>query len=56
LPIHLQQAYRFLGLGPGSFPVAERCSNELLSLPMYPELKAEEIEFVVDILKKSLRS
>jgi dTDP-4-amino-4,6-dideoxygalactose transaminase len=54
VPIHLQKAYSFLGLGPGSFPVAERCARELLSLPMYPELRAEQIEFVVNTLKDCL--
>lgn len=44
IPVHLQDAYRGLGLGPGSFPVAERTALELLSLPMYPELPAEHIE------------
>jgi dTDP-4-amino-4,6-dideoxygalactose transaminase len=55
LPIHLQKAYSFLGLGPGSFPVAERCASELLSLPMYPELRSEDIELVVEVLRSSLR-
>ncbi len=55
LPIHLQEAYSFLGLGPGSFPVAERCAREILSLPMYPELRSEDIELVVDVLKRCLR-
>src|SRR5215831_5406939 len=45
VPIHLQRAYAFLGLGPGSFPVAERCAREFLSLPMYPELRPDQIEF-----------
>ena len=54
VPIHLQKAYGFLGLGPGSYPVAERCAEEFLSLPMYPELTAEQIEFVVNALKESL--
>jgi dTDP-4-amino-4,6-dideoxygalactose transaminase len=54
VPIHLQKAYSFLGLGPGSFPVAERCAREFLSLPMYPELRAEQIEFVVKTLKGCL--
>jgi dTDP-4-amino-4,6-dideoxygalactose transaminase len=54
VPIHLQKAYAFLGLGPGSFPVAERCAKEFLSLPMYPELTEEQIQFVVDTLKESL--
>src|ERR1051326_58846 len=54
VPIHLQKAYGFLGLGPGSFPVAEQCAKEFLSLPMYPELTPEKIQFVVDTLKESL--
>ena len=54
VPIHLQQAYAFLGLQPGSFPVAERCARELLSLPMYPELRPEQIEFVAQALKQCL--
>ena len=55
VPIHLQKAYTFLGLGPGSFPVAEHCAHEFLSLPMYPELRPEQIEFVVETLKESLQ-
>jgi dTDP-4-amino-4,6-dideoxygalactose transaminase len=54
IPIHLQKAYNFLGLRPGSFPVAERCARELLSLPMYPELCPQQIEFVVSNLKECL--
>jgi dTDP-4-amino-4,6-dideoxygalactose transaminase len=54
VPIHLQKAYSFLGLGAGSFPVTERCAQELLSLPMYPELTTDQIEFVVDTLKNCL--
>ena len=42
LPTHLQEAYRDLGLGPGSLPVTERAANEVLSLPMFPELTEEE--------------
>jgi dTDP-4-amino-4,6-dideoxygalactose transaminase len=54
VPIHLQKAYTFLGLGPGSYPVAEQAASELLSLPMYPELTHAQIEFVVQALKESL--
>jgi len=46
VPIHLQPAYAFLGYQKGSFPVTEKCAQELLSLPMYPELTAEQIETV----------
>jgi len=55
VPIHLQEAYAFLGLRAGRFPVSERCAREFLSLPMYPELREEQIEFVVNTLKECLR-
>ncbi len=54
VPLHLQKAYAFLGLPPGSFPVAERCAREFLSLPMYPELGIEQIQFVAQTLKDCL--
>lgn len=46
VPIHLQPAFRFLGLQRGRFPVTERCAEELLSLPMFPELQPAEVQFV----------
>ncbi len=42
-PAHLQGAYRDLGYAPGSFPASEAAANEVLSLPMYPELTDEEV-------------
>lgn len=42
-PVHLLQAYADLGHGPGSYPHAEAVANEILSLPMYPELTEEMI-------------
>jgi dTDP-4-amino-4,6-dideoxygalactose transaminase len=54
IPVHLQEAYRFLGRGRGSFPVAERCAEEFLSLPMFPELTREQIHAVADELKLCL--
>ncbi len=41
-PIHLQPAYAFLGYQPGDFPVAEKASQEVLSLPMHPFLSREQ--------------
>jgi dTDP-4-amino-4,6-dideoxygalactose transaminase len=54
VPVHLQEAYRCLGHRAGSFPVAERCAEEFLSLPMYPELTAEQIHLVATELKSSV--
>ena len=47
IPIHLQEAYRSLGVAPGSLPISERLSREILSLPMYPELTAEQVAEVI---------
>lgn len=49
-PIHLQQAYAFLGHGPGDFPIAEHSADTLLSLPMYAELTDDQLEFVAGTL------
>jgi dTDP-4-amino-4,6-dideoxygalactose transaminase len=46
IPIHLQEAYRYLGLEKNSFPVAEKYAEEFISLPMFPELTKEQIEYV----------
>jgi dTDP-4-amino-4,6-dideoxygalactose transaminase len=45
-PVHLQKAYANLGLVRGSLPVTEVCADEVLSLPMFPELGREQIEAV----------
>jgi dTDP-4-amino-4,6-dideoxygalactose transaminase len=49
-PVHLTGAYRFLGHGPGSFPVAERAAGQMLSLPMYPHLTEGAQQRVVEVL------
>lgn len=51
VPIHLQEAYSFLGHGKGSFPIAEKCAEEFVSLPMFPELTREQIEYIVNQIK-----
>jgi len=52
IPVHLQQAYRYLGYGTGSFPTAEKCAEELVSLPMFPELMEEQIRYIVHEIKQ----
>jgi dTDP-4-amino-4,6-dideoxygalactose transaminase len=46
IPVHLQAAYRSLGYGRGAFPVAEQCADEFVSLPMFPELTNQQLEWV----------
>lgn len=46
VPLHLQAAYSELKLTQGMFPVSERCAAEELSLPMFPELTDEQVEYV----------
>jgi dTDP-4-amino-4,6-dideoxygalactose transaminase len=47
-PIHLQGAYRSLGYGKDSFPNAEAVANEIVSLPLYPSLTEEEVQYVCE--------
>lgn len=47
VPLHLQEAYRHLQYPPGSFPVCEKVASEILSLPMYPQLRADQSQRVV---------
>ncbi len=50
LPLHLQPAYRSLGIGPGSFPVTEAAARQVLSLPLFPEMTDEQQERVAAAL------
>lgn len=52
VPVHLQDAYAFLELKEGSYPVSERCAAEELSLPMFAELTGEQIEAVAESVKR----
>lgn len=55
VPLHLQAAYRQMGLGKGAFPVSERAAEAVLSLPMYPELTAAQVERVADAIRRFYR-
>lgn len=52
VPCHLQPAFQSLGYQLGEFPVAERLSQEILSLPMYPGLTTDQIDRVVDVIQQ----
>jgi dTDP-4-amino-4,6-dideoxygalactose transaminase len=55
LPLHLQHAYRHLGLGCGAFPVTEAAADDVLSLPMFPGLTAAQVEVVADAIRAFYR-
>lgn len=52
IPIHLQPAYRDLGYARGDFPITEGYADQILSLPMYPELTSDAIEYVAYAIKE----
>jgi dTDP-4-amino-4,6-dideoxygalactose transaminase len=54
VPVHLQGAMTPLGYRRGAFPVAERAADEILSLPLFPEITPAQQERVVDELRKAL--
>jgi dTDP-4-amino-4,6-dideoxygalactose transaminase len=47
IPLHLQRAYQHLGYRKGDFPTAEKVAEEILSLPMYPELTEEKMDCII---------
>ncbi|MEI7534829.1 MAG: DegT/DnrJ/EryC1/StrS family aminotransferase [Verrucomicrobiae bacterium] len=55
MPLHLQKVYAPLGYKAGDFPVAEKASREVLSLPMFPELTDAQIQRVADVVKEFFR-
>ena len=51
-PVHRHSAYRRLAR-PGRLRTSERLCKEVLSLPLYPELRDEEVEYVIDAVHSS---
>jgi dTDP-4-amino-4,6-dideoxygalactose transaminase len=54
VPIHLQEACRNLGYTKGAFPIAENLADEFLSLPMFPELTEDQIEYVARCVSEAV--
>ncbi len=52
LPLHLQESFKYLGYKRGDFPESEAASCEVLSLPVYPELKLESVQRVARLIKE----
>lgn len=54
IPVHMLDAYKYMDLPKGTFPVTEKAAGEILSLPMYPEITAEQQQYVADCLAEVL--
>tara|TARA_B100001029_G_scaffold152367_1_gene135375 strand:- start:260 stop:1438 length:1179 start_codon:yes stop_codon:yes gene_type:complete len=52
IPIHLQPAFKELGYKEGSLPVTEKVCNQVISLPIYPELESSQQSYVIDTIKE----
>jgi dTDP-4-amino-4,6-dideoxygalactose transaminase len=52
VPLHLQDVYARLRYKSGDFPISEQLAQEVLSLPIYPELMREEQEYIVETIVK----
>lgn len=55
MPVHLQPPYRRMGFSEGMYPNSEKWAKEVLSLPMFPELSEEQVEYVAQNLKEFYR-
>ena len=53
-PIHLMRGYEHLGYRAGQFPVAEKKAQHIFSLPIYPHLRDEEVDEVIDVVKAAI--
>lgn len=52
VPIHLQKCFSYLGYKEGDFPVSEELSKKILTLPMFPTMRKEEIDYTCEEIKK----
>ncbi len=56
IPAHRQNAYQYLAYASGSLPVTEYVAKRILSLPMFPELKDEQVDYVIATIKRFCES
>ena len=51
-PIHLMEAFKYLGYSTGDLPISESLSDSIISLPMHPYLKEREVNFIINAIQK----
>jgi dTDP-4-amino-4,6-dideoxygalactose transaminase len=56
IPIPFQKAFEYLSYKKGDFPVSEKCTEDMISIPMFPELTEEEQNYIVKAIKDSIVS
>jgi dTDP-4-amino-4,6-dideoxygalactose transaminase len=56
IPLHQQEAYASLGYRTGDFPVTEKATQRILSLPMYPDMPMEAVDYVSDAIIQWVKS
>jgi dTDP-4-amino-4,6-dideoxygalactose transaminase len=52
IPLHKQEVFKYLQYKDGDFPVAEKQTSQIISLPMFPELQEEQIKYITSIIKE----
>lgn len=55
IPLHLQQCFAHLGYRAGRFPHTEQATREVISLPVYPELRRDQLDYVIDAIRAFYR-
>lgn len=55
LSLHLQEAFQYLGYRKGDLPESEAAANEVLSIPIYPELESEKAGYIADVILKEVK-
>jgi dTDP-4-amino-4,6-dideoxygalactose transaminase len=55
LPLHLQDCFKYLGVGEGDLPETELACREVLALPVYPELAEDQVRYVAEQLRAITR-
>lgn len=52
MPLHVQKCFSYLGYKKGDFPIAEKISEKIIALPIYPEITEQEVDFVCETIKQ----